>query len=514
MEQKDPLTPKSLTFSQKFGLALGPLVGIMFMLFLDLDPGRPAATATAAVALWMAIWWITEALPLAATALLPMALFPLLGVMDGKIVAPYYFNDVIFLFLGGFLVALAMERWDLHKRIALRILLWFGIRPRGILFGFMAATAFISMWISNTATAMMMIPIAMAIVWKLEESLGTENVRRYAISIFLAIAYSASIGGIATLVGTPPNPALVKIFAIQFPQAPDITFSAWFVFAFPVCLIFLVIVWALLFLMFPPPPREVFSIDTRIFEKQYRELGSMSFEEWVVMIDFVALALLWLLREEFSLGTFTFPGWGKLFPHPEYLNDGVVAISLALLLFLAPARRAGAARILNWETAEKLPWGIVILFGGGFALAGAFKDSGLSAWVGAQLQGVSALPPLLIVLVICLLITFLTELTSNTATAQILLPILASLSVAIQVNPLLLMIPGAISCSCAFMLPVATPPNAIIFGAGRLQVSDMARAGFILNLVGAVLITAAMFAWGTVVFGIDSGQMPGWATIK
>lgn len=514
MEQNDPLTPKSLTFSQKFGLPLGPLVGILFMLFLDLDPARPAATATAAVALWMAIWWITEALPLAATALLPMALFPLFGIMDGKIVAPYYFNEVIFLFIGGFLVALAMERWDLHKRIALRILLWFGIRPRGILLGFMAATAFISMWISNTATAMMMIPIAMAIVWKLEESLGAETVRRYAAGIFLAIAYSASIGGVATLVGTPPNPALVKIFSIQFPAAPDITFSAWFAFAFPLCAIFLVIVWVLLFLLFPPPKKEAFNIDIRIFEKQYRELGRMSFEEWVVMIDFVALALLWLLREEFSLGAFTFPGWGRLFPRPEYLNDGVVAIALALLLFLVPARRAGAARILNWETAVKLPWGIVILFGGGFALAGAFKDSGLSAWVGGQLQGVSTLPPLLIVLIVCLMVTFLTELTSNTATAQILLPLLASLSVAIGVNPLLLMIPGAISCSCAFMLPVATPPNAIIFGAGRVQVSDMAKAGFIFNLIGAVLITAAVFVWGTVVFGIDPGQMPAWATMK
>jgi sodium-dependent dicarboxylate transporter 2/3/5 len=502
---------KTISAVQKTGLILGPVVSIVFLLFFDLEPGKPEITCTAAAALLMAIWWITEAIPLAATALLPMVLFPALGIMDGKKVAPQYFNYVIFLFIGGFLVALAMERWHLHKRIALRILLRFGIRPRSILLGFMAATAFLSMWISNTATAMMMLPIAMAIIWKLEDTLGVKNVRRYAISVFLGIAYSASIGGVATLVGTPPNPAFIQIFAIQFPAAPEISFSKWFVFAFPLSIFFLFLVWLLLSFMFPPPRKEDFQIDIRIFEKQYRELGAMSFEEWVVLIDFVLLALLWLFRVDFRIGNITIPGWAGLFGNPEYLNDGVVGITMALILFIVPAKKTSAARILDWETATRLPWGIVLLFGGGFALASGFKDSGLSAWVGTQLHGLNSLPPILIIAVICLMITFLTELTSNTASAQILLPLMASLAVAIKVNPLLLMIPGTLSCSCAFMLPVATPPNAIVFGTERLQIWDMVKIGVILNFIGVILITLTAYFWGTTVFEIDLTLFPDWA---
>lgn len=514
MENEEQGVKRTITTAQKTGLILGPLVCIVFLLFFDLEPGKPEITYTAAVALLMAIWWITEAIPLAATALLPMVLFPALGIMDGKKVAPQYFNDVIFLFIGGFLVALAMERWHLHKRIALRILLWFGIRPRSILLGFMVATAFLSMWISNTATAMMMLPIAMAIIWKLEDTLGEGTVHKYAISIFLGIAYSASVGGIATLVGTPPNPALVKIFAIQFPAAPEISFSKWFVFAFPLSLVFLLIVWLFLSAMFPSPRKEAFQIDIRIFRKQYKELGKMSFEEWVVLVDFILLALLWLFRADFSLGNFRIPGWASLFGNPGFINDGVVGIAMALVLFIIPAKQPVAARIIDWNTAARLPWGIVLLFGGGFALASGFKNSGLSTWVGGQLQGLDALPPILIIAVLCLMITFLTELTSNTASAQILLPLLASLAVAIKVNPLLLMIPGTVSCSCAFMLPVATPPNAIVFGTERLQIWDMAKTGIILNFVGVLLITLAAYFWGTTVFGIDLTHFPDWAVPK
>jgi sodium-dependent dicarboxylate transporter 2/3/5 len=256
--------------------------------------------------------------------------------------------------------------------------------------------------------------------------------------------------------------------------------------------------------MFPAPRKEVFNIDIRIFKQQYRELGPMSFEEKVVLIDFVLLAVLWLSR----------PVWTKVFSNPEFINDGVVAIAMALLLFVIPAKQPSAASILDWRIANRLPWGIVLLFGGGFALASGFKDSGLSAWMGEQLHGVSALHPVLIIAVICLMITFLTELTSNTASAQILLPVLASLAVAIKVNPLLLMIPGTVSCSFAFMLPVATPPNAIIFGTERVQISDMAKAGVLLNFIGALLITLAAYFWGTVVFGIDLAQFPEWANIK
>ncbi len=498
------------TSIQRWATLLGPVVFILFILFFDLKPGHSEVTYTAAVALLMAIWWITEALPLAATALLPMVLFPLFGVMSGKAVAPQYFNYIIFLFMGGFLVALAMERWNLHRRIALRILLSFGVHPTRILLGFMAATAFLSMWISNTATTMMMVPIAMAIIWKLEESLGEEVVHRYAVGVFLGIAYAASVGGVATLVGTPPNAAFVQIFAIQFPQAPEISFSAWFVFALPLALVFLIVIWMALAWLFPAP-KEGFKVDPEIFRSQLRELGPMTYQEWVVLIDFVLLAALWLFRADFHFGDLVIPGWARLFAKPGFINDGVVSIAMAVLLFIIPARSPKAARIMDWKTARKLPWQIIILFGGGFALAAGFKESGLSEWVGLQMQGLAGVPPILMIALVALLITFLTELTSNTATAQILLPLLASLSVAIKVHPLFLMIPGTIACSFAFMLPVATPPNAIVFGAERMEMKDMVKTGFILNFIGVFLLTLTAYFYGQWIFGIRPDQFPGWA---
>jgi len=500
------------SLTQKVALIAGPVLSACLLLFFDLDPGHPEVARTAAVALLMAIWWITEAIPLAVTSLLPVVLFPALGIMDGKTVAPIYFNHIIFLFIGGFLVALAMQRWNLHRRIALRILLLFGIRPRNILLGFMVATAFLSMWISNTATTMMMVPIALAIIMKLEDSLGQEKVRRYSIGIFLGVAYSASIGGIATLVGTPPNLSFARILIICFPNAPEISFATWFFLAFPTSIVFLTTVWLLLSFFFSPK-KGGFALDRRDFRKQYDELGPLTFEEGVVLGDFVLLALLWLFRADIKIGDFTIPGWSGLFSNPGFLNDGTVAIGMAILLFLIPAKRQTASRIMDWKTASRLPWNIVLLFGGGFALASGFKDSGLSIWLGNQLVGVGSLHPILIVALICLVATFLTELTSNTATTEMLLPILAGLAVAIRVNPLLLMIPGTLACSCAFMLPVATPPNAIIFGTQRLRIADMAKPGLALNLIGVVAITVATYLLGKLVLGIDIAQFPDWALV-
>lgn len=485
-----------------------PLACILFLLLFHPVPEKPQIGYTAAIALLMAGWWITEAIPLAATALIPVALFPLFGIMDGKAVSGQYFNHIIFIFIGGFMVALAMERWNLHKRLALRILMVFGINPRLTLLGFMCATAFLSMWISNTATTMMMVPIALAIVLNLEELAGKEFMKRYAIGIFLGIAYSASIGGVATLIGTPPNLSFVRILNIFFPQAPEISFAKWFLFALPISLIFLFLVWVLLARLFAP--RGHLKVDKELFKKQYQQLGPISFAERTVMVDFMALVALWMFRADIQIGSLTIPGWSSLFPEAKFINDGTVAITLALLLFLIPARNNQGDRILNWQTAGRLPWNIVILFGGGFALASGFKESGLSQWLGDQLQGLQTLHPIFIIAAICLLITFLTELTSNTATAEILLPILAALAVSIKVNPLLLMIPGTLSCSFAFMLPVATPPNAIVFGTGRLQISQMARVGVILNVLGAILITLAVFLLAKGVFGIDLAHLPAW----
>lgn len=493
-------------------LLTGPFLALMFTFFIELDPVHPEVSRTAGVAIWMAIWWITEAVPLAVTALLPIVLFPVLGIMSGKAVAPIYFNHIIFLFIGGFLVALTMQRWNLHRRIALRILLWFGVRPQSILLGFMVTTAFLSMWISNTATTMMMVPIALAIIMKLEDLIGRKKVRKYSIGIFLGVAYSASIGGIATLVGTPPNLSFARILNILFPSAPEISFASWFIFAFPISFIFLLFLWGFLSLLFCPR-KENFNIDIGIFKNQYEELGSMSFEEKVVFVDFIALAFLWLTRADIQIGSFVIPGWSRLFPYPTFLNDGTVAIAMALLLFIVPSRQKQRERILSWETAKDIPWHIVLLFGGGFALASGFRESGLAEWMGQHFTGIGSLHPVLIIALVCLFVTFLTELTSNTATTEMLLPILGAVAIAIHINPLFLMIPATLSCSCAFMLPVATPPNAIVFGTDRLRIADMAKVGIWLNLLGVVIITAAIFIIGRVVFDIDLSQLPAWAEL-
>jgi sodium-dependent dicarboxylate transporter 2/3/5 len=495
---------------RKIGLILGPVAALLILLFLDLQPDNPLVTRAAAVAVLMAIWWITEAIPIPATALLPVALFPLLGVMKGKAVAGMYFNHIIFLFIGGFIMALAMQKWNLHRRIALRIILLIGVGPKRIILGFMAATAFLSMWISNTATTMMMLPIAMAIIAKLKDTLKSKAVAKFSIGLLLGIAYSASIGGTATLIGTPPNLAFSKIFTISFPDAPDITFAGWLTFGLPFTLVFFVIAWLLLTYIFVPRGMTL-AADRDVFRSEHARLGKISYEEKVVLILFVLLSLLWLFRQAITIGEFRIPGWSTILPVPEFIDDGTVAMFIAMLLFVIPSRSKGKGRLMDWETAVKLHWGIVILFGGGFALAGGFEESGLSVWLGEQLHVFRELPTIFIVMLVCTMLTFLTELTSNTATTQMVLPILGSLAVAIGVNPLLLMVPATLSASCAFMLPVATPPNAIVFGSGEIRMQDMIRTGIILNLVGVMVITSLMYLVGVHVFDIDFSVFPEWA---
>jgi sodium-dependent dicarboxylate transporter 2/3/5 len=492
------------------GYLIGPLIFIAVATFGNLSPGKPEVTYTLAIAILMAIWWITEIIPLAATALLPVVLFPLFGVMNGKDVSSSYFNHVIFLFIGGFLVALAMQKWNLHKRIALKILMVTGSSPARILLGFMLATAFLSMWISNTATAMMMVPILISIIQKLEEHVDKKDISRYSVGLMLGVAYSASIGGIATLVGTPPNLSFARIFQIMFPNAPDISFSDWFIFAMPISFIFFIVVWLYLFLIFRPKKKWP-KLASGTLSEQYKRLGAASLEEKIILVDFILLALLWLTRAGITIGNFKIPGWSSLFGNPSYLNDGTVAIAMALLLFLIPSRTKKGKKLMDWKTARKIPWNIVLLFGGGFALASGFKESGLSIWFGEQLSGVAVFHPIIIIFIISLGMTFLTELTSNTATTEMLLPVLAGLSVSIGVHPLLFMLPATVSASMAFMLPVATPPNAIVFGSGRIKVIQMAKTGFILNILGAVLITLITYFWSTWVFGYSPFELPAWA---
>ncbi len=498
------------SLKQTIGLYAGPIVALSILFFADLDPSNPLVTRAAAVAVLMAVWWITEAIPIPATALLPVALFPLLGIMKGKEVAGTYFNSIIFLFIGGFIMALAMQRWNLHRRIALKTMLLIGSSPNRILLGFMAATAFLSMWISNTATTMMMVPIAMAVIVKIKEESPDNTGSRFAVGLLIGIAYSASIGGIATLIGTPPNLSFSRIFAIYFPNAPEITFAGWMAFGLPVSIVFLAIAWALLAFLFGPGKRKM-TAGRDLFREEYKRLGRMSFEENAVLVMFVLLALLWLLRKEIVLGSFTIPGWSTILPVPAFVDDGTVAIAVALLLFLIPSRTKPGKRLMNWTTAQKLHWGIVILFGGGFALASGFKESGLAVWVAEQAAGLAGLSPVLLVAWVSTTLTFLTELTSNTATTEMILPLLGSLAVAIKVNPLLLMIPATLSASCAFMLPVATPPNAIVFGTGEVRMADMIRVGIFMNIIGVVLITSFIYLLGLPVFDIDPGVLPDWA---
>lgn len=493
-------------------LVIAPLISLSLILFADLEPGNPSVTYTLAVAILMAIWWITEAIPLAATALLPVALFPLFGIADGKTISAMYFNYLIFLFLGGFLMALAMERWDLHRRIAIKVLMFFGISPGRILMGFMVATAFLSMWMSNTATTMLMIPIALSIVYKLEEIVGKKELGSYSVGLLLGIAYSASIGGIATLVGTPPNLSFARIANILFPAMPEISFANWLIFAIWITGLLFVTAWVLLFLMYRPKTAWK-GVNRAEFKKEYQLLGKAKPEEKIIFVLFVVMALAWVFRSGFHIGFVNIPGWSDLFEHPAYINDGTVAIAIASLLFIIPSKTSKGERLMNWETANRLPWHIVLLFGGGFALAQGFVDSGLSLWFGNEMSGLAGTHPMILTSVVVTMMSFLTELTSNIASTEMILPILAGMAVSIQVNPLLLMIPATLAASLAFMLPVATPPNAIVFGTGKLQIIDMVKTGFLLNLAGIIVTTLVTYFWGTLVFDIDVTSFPDWATI-
>ncbi len=508
----DKANHQKISYKNIFGFIIGPVLFLWITLFMDLEPGNPSVTYTFAIAILMAIWWISEVVPLAITALLPVVLFPLFGVMNGKDVSSTYFNHVIFLFIGGFLVALAMQKWDLHKRIAIRILLITGSSPARILLGFMLATSFLSMWISNTATAMMMVPILLSISKKLEDFIEAKELNKYTVGLLLGVAYSASIGGIATLVGTPPNLSFARIFQIMFPAAPEISFSMWFIFALPISIIFFFITWLYLHYIFRPK-KQLSVLKEVNFKEQYKELGPSTYEQKSVAIVFASLALLWLTRAGLNIGSLNIPGWSSLFSSPTYINDGTVAICLSIVLFVIPSKSNGSGRIMDWATAAKVPWNIVLLFGGGFALASAFKVSGLSIWVGEQLSVVGGLHPIIIIAIIALMMTFLTELASNTATIEMLLPVLAGISINVDINPLLFMLPATISASMAFMLPVATPPNAIVFGSNKITVMQMAKTGFILNMLGVIVITLITYYWGSWVFGINLNEMPSWATM-
>jgi len=486
------------------GLWLGVASFLLLMAF-PIDPSNPEASRLAGVALLMAVWWVSDAIPLFATALLPLVLFPVLGIMSERDTAPIYFNSTIVLFIGGFMIALTMEKWNLHRRIALAIIHAVGGGPARVVLGFMLAAAFLSMWISNTATAVMMVPIGLAMILQIEEEFDSVRTHPYAVGLMLGIAYSCSVGGLTTLVGTPPNLSFVRIFAILFPDAPPIAFGQWILMCLPIGV-------ALVFLAWYRAP-DGLRVDRQVVEAERAELGPISFEEAAVLVVFTTTALLWVFRVDLQFGVATLPGWSRLLPFPDMLDDGTVAIAMASLLFFIPTRNrsGGETRVMGPDVIPRLPWNIVLLFGGGFALAAGFQRTGLAQLIGNQFEALGSMPTFVMILMVCLMITFLTELTSNTATTEMILPVLAAISVSTGINPLALMVPATLSASCAFMMPVATPPNALIFGRGRLSVGEMARVGILLNLVGALIIATVVYLVGPVVFDLDPGTLPSWA---
>ncbi|BDQ02551.1 SLC13 family permease [Ignavibacterium sp.] len=490
------------------GFSIGVIAFVLMLSFFDPQPDKPSIKYTAAVAVLMAIWWMTEALPLAVTALVPLVLFPLTGVLPASKVSDSYINSVIFLFLGGFLIAIAMERWKLHRRIALKIITIMGASAPSILLGFMVASAFLSMWISNTATAVMMLPIALAVISKIESDVSEEKASKISKALLLGIAYSCSIGGIATLVGTPPNLALVRITKIIFPDSPQISFGSWMMLAVPISI--LLFFAAFLIIKFLFGVNKKISLDKSYIKTEYMSLGKITFEEKAVLIVFVSTVLLWIFRVELNLGFMIIQGWASLLKIQELVDDSTIAIIAALTLFVIPTRNKSEQNsILAANSIEQVPWSVILLFGGGFALANAFSVSGLSEYIGLQLKGITHIEILILILIISASINFLTELTSNTATTQMILPVLASVSLSMEVNPLLLMIPATLSASMAFMLPVGTPPNTIVFASKRLRIIDMIKTGFTLNISSILIITLLVYTLGNVIFGLSI--FPEWA---
>ncbi len=456
----------------------------------------PAAKMTIAMIVWMAVWWFTEAVHLAVTALLPLALFPLLGIADIKTTASSYASQLIFLFAGGFIIGLAIHRWRLDKRIALLVLLAVGERPANVVAGFMLVAAFLSAFVSNTATTIMLLPIALSVLTLRESGENaaprTDN---FAVCLMIAIAYAASIGGTTTLIGTAPN-----IFTANFVQTllpaefrTEITFIGWAKMALPVSLTLLPACWFLLTHLVFPLGREPFGAGHERLRAHYRELGGVSRGEWMTLGVFVLAALLWITRPFISGVEFEFAG--RVYAPLAGMSDAGVAIFAALLLFVLPAERGRAA--MDWHTAVQLPWGILLLLGGGFALAAAVVGNGVDQLLGAQITAFSQLPDFVVLALVVALIVFLTEFASNTATTAALIPMLAAFAPVFGIHPLLLAIPATFAASCAFMMPVATPPNAIVFGSGCLHIAQMVKSGFWMNLVAIALVTVVSYFWLT-----------------
>lgn len=493
---------------QLIGLIGGPVVFVLLLLLPAPAGLSVAGHKVLCVAVLMALWWVTEAIPIPATALLPIALFPTLGVMKSNAATSPYANHLIYLFLGGFFIAMTMERWNLHKRIALYTIKLVGTSPNRIVLGFMVATAFLSMWISNTATAMMMVPIALAVINQAAQTICVENpecdVRpgrfRFGLALMLGIAYSASIGGVGTIIGTPPNTIMVgvveKTFGIQ------ISFAAWMAVGVPLSTVMLVIVWFYLTRIAFKSEITELPGGKELIKRQISELGPMKSEEKSILAVFLLVSTAWILRGFIKIEALSM------------MHDATIAIIGSVLLFLIPSNLRQGRFLLDWETAKKVPWDVIVLFGGGLSLANGFKLTGLALWIGGQLTAIEGAPMFLMIFVVVFVTIFLTEVTSNTATSTMLLPIMASTAVAMAIHPYGLMVGAGIAASYAFMLPIATPPNAVVFGSGYVSIPQMAKAGLWINLTASLAITAFVYFYLPWVWSLDLGVLPAWAVPK
>jgi sodium-dependent dicarboxylate transporter 2/3/5 len=472
---------------------LGPLIAVLFWIFVDLDPANPKVTIMAGIALWMCTWWFTEAVSLAVTALVPVLMLPALGIADCKTVSQQYSDSIIFLFIGGFMMAFAIEKWNFHKRIALKILSIVGHSPSTILLGVMISTYLISNWISNTATTMMLFTAVLALINETKNYIS-RNFNGFASALLLGLAFSATIGGMATPVGTPPNMYFFKAYHQAYPEATDLNFLKWSLIGYPISLTFLAATFVVLNFYFLRNKVEL-TIEKSFFRSNYKTLGKFSWEEKWVFGIFITCIIAWFTRADIDFGSFKFKGWNHLFEVPKFIDDAFVALVAAILLFLVPSKKNKDEALVIWEDAKKLRYDIILMFGSGFALAYGFEVSGLSNWLAESLVILKGVPVLIILIGICVIITIISEFASNIASIQLAIPVMIALQKDLELPPLLLLMPATFAASLGFMLPVATAANTIVFGTKQIHIKDMFKVGIILDSLGILIIALMCYLY-------------------
>jgi len=527
-QQQHVFSSRKKTIIYLLSLLSGPLVSIPFY-FDILRPGHPEVSHCAAVTVWMAFWWFLEPVPIAITSLLPVILFPVIGLAPASDISSSYFSDLTFLFLGSYLVAISLEKWNCHRRFALFFLLKiFGVkRPKLVLLGFMCIAWFCSMWLSNTCTAAMLLPMASAILSNLDKDNPADQ--RYSKAVTIGIAYSCSIGGFSTLTGTGTNLVFVNTLSTLFPKFGQFSFVRWMLYSAPLSGILNLITYGLLLLVFvrnyqfsTKKSDEEEGVEhmsaEESFQAEYDKLGPIKMEEIVLIVAFCTMCILWITRQ-MPISANEEIGWANLLflgrsSKQKYVTDATVALFIALVLFIIPSKSRPGEFIMDWHTAtHKLPWSLLLLFGAGLALAKAFSVSKFSEFVSESIIAMGSLPPIVLLFILCISITFLTEVTSNVATASLILPIIANFAVNPKVNqnPLFFMVPATICTSCAFMSPVGTPPNAIAFAYGYVKMADMIKLGFFLNILSTSIIVVWIYIAGGATLGIRQHHMPSWA---